>query len=61
MKKYSVEIIKGEATRKIKQFCGKKRNSLAQNLKVCQMRTYMRKVLFLCKEIKRLEKKLSKP
>ena len=56
MAKYSVERIKGEATRKMKQFRGKKPNSPAQNLSVAQMRTYMRKVLYLCKEVKRLKK-----
>ena len=57
MYKYSVERIKGEATRKLKQFRGKKPNSPAQNLSVAQMRTYMRKVLYLCKEVKRLTKR----
>jgi hypothetical protein len=61
MAKYDVHEIKEEADRTLEHYRGRKGNQVAQirhkPLSIRQMRVYIKKVLFLCKHIEKLEAK----
>lgn len=63
MAKFDVDTIKEEAERTLDHFRGRKGDGIAQirhkPLSITQIRTYIRKVLFLCKEIEKLNKRLA--
>ena len=60
MAKYNVNTIKEQADRTLETYRGRPGEAVAKQLTICQMRCYINKVLFLCKEIKQLIKKLEK-
>ncbi len=53
--KFDVSEIKLEAECTLASYRGRKGNSLATQYQVWHIRNYVRKVLFLCKEIERLQ------
>lgn len=63
MAKYTVDEIKKEADRTLQHYRGRKEDGIAEirhkPLSIQQIRTYIKKVLFLCKEIERLNKRLA--
>lgn len=61
MAKLNVDEIKEEAVKTIANYKGLKGNSRPRfPIDVRNLRIYCRKVLFLCKEIKKLQKKLNR-
>jgi len=57
MAKYNIDEIKKEAEITLATYRGRPGKAHAKNLSVLQMRVYITKVLFLCKEIEKLETK----
>lgn len=58
-KEFDVDEIKEEANRTIDNYKGRKGDgNLNYNLNIRNLRIYSNKVLFLCKEINKLKKKL---
>ena len=57
MAKYNVGTIEEQAKRTLDTYRGRPGKAFVNNLKIYQMRVYIEKVLFLCKEIKKLKKK----
>ena len=60
MEKYDVYTIKKQADRTLETYRGRPGKALAHRLTIFQMRFYINKVLFLCREVKRLTKKLER-
>lgn len=63
MAKYNVDKLKEEAIRTLAHYQGRKGTGVAEirhkPLSIRQIRTYIDKVLFLCKEIEKLNKRLA--
>ena len=57
MAKFEVNAIEDEAKRTLQTYRGRPGKDFAIELRIWQMRIYIKKVLFLCKEIKKLKKK----
>jgi len=55
MAKFDVDKIKHEAEITLETYRGRPGKAFAHSLKIWQMRVYIKKVLFLCKEIKKLK------
>lgn len=53
--KFDVDTIKKEADITYRRYRGRRGNALVLQFRVWQIRLEVRKVLFLCKEIKRLK------
>ncbi|KKM26955.1 hypothetical protein LCGC14_1579600 [marine sediment metagenome] len=61
MAKYKVDEIKEEAEKNLANYKGRKGSGKTFNpIDIQRLRTYVYKVLFLCREIKKLQKKLKK-
>lgn len=57
MAKFNVDTIKKEANATYRHYRGRKGNELSdKHFQVWQIRFYARKILFLCKQIEKLEK-----
>lgn len=54
-KKFNVDEIKKEAEITLATYRGRPGKAYAKTLFVSQMRTYIKKVLFLCKQIEKLK------
>ena len=57
MAKFNVANIKEDAERTLATYRGRPGKAHARELKIWQMRVYIKKVLFLCKHIEKLETK----